>query len=289
MIIGIDHITISVADLDEGGACYRRLGFNVQPGGVHAGRGTHNALARNSADYLELLAIRDEAEYRAVSRSGGAFARFIADGGGIYAIALASDDLVADVAAMRARGAAISDPVDGARTTPEGSELRWRFAALEAGQGLPLVFIEHLGTPASRRPAATTHPNAVFALERAYIVVEDAAARARALAGMLGIDAPPLQKGTVIMSHMAIFQFGTTGLGIVQPYADGPAARALSERGPGAFQALYRTSSMGAAARWMAEQGLPPLERGVRNTGEHAMLATPAEACGAYIGFVGPE
>ena len=289
MITGIDHITIGVADLDEGSASYCRLGFNLQHGGVHAGRGTHNALARNSADYLELLAIRDEAEYRAASRSGGAFARFIADGGGIYAIALASNDLAADVAAMRARGAVISDPVDGARTTPEGSELRWRYAALDAGHGLPLVFIEHLGGPVSRSPAATAHPNAVFALERAYIVVEDAAARAQALARILGVDVPPLQKGTVIMSHMAIFQLGSTGLGIVQPYADGPAARALSSRGPGAFQALYRTSSMGAAARWMTGQGLPPLERGVRNTGEHAMLATPAEACGAYIGFVGPE
>jgi len=82
---------------------------------------------------------------------------------------------------------------------------------------------------------------------------------------------------------------GPTGLGIVTPYADGPAASALKNRGPGAFQALYRTTSMGAAANWMAAQGLPPLERGVRNTGEHAMLATPAEACGAYIGFVGPQ
>jgi catechol 2,3-dioxygenase-like lactoylglutathione lyase family enzyme len=289
MITSIDHITIGVADLDEGSARYRRLGFNVQPGGVHAGRGTHNALAWNNADYIELLAVRDEGEYRAASSTGGAFARFIAAGGGIYTIVLASDDLAADVAAMRARGAVISDPVDGARTTPGGKALRWRFAALGAEHGLPLAFIEHRSPLAIRRPAAAPHPNAVFALERAYIVAEDATARARELAGILGMDAPPLQKGTVIMSHMAIFQLGSTGLGIVQPYADGPAARALAERGAGAFQALYRTASMGAAARWMAEQGMPPLERGVRNTGEHAMLATPAEACGAYIGFVGPE
>jgi len=289
MITGIDHITVGVAKLDDGSARYRRLGFNVQPGGVHAGRGTHNAIAWNNADYLELLAIRDEAEYRAASSSGGAFARFIAAGGGIYAITLASDDLAADVAAMRARGATVSDPVDGARTTPEGTGLRWRFAALGPEYGLPLAFIEHRTPLASRRSAATPHPNAVFSLERAYIVVEDAAARAQTLSRILGMDAPPLQKGTVIMSHMAIFQLGSTGLGIVQPYADGPAARALAERGAGAFQALYRTSSMGAAASWMSEQGMPPLERGVRNTGEHAMLATPAEACGAYIGFVGPE
>jgi len=63
----------------------------------------------------------------------------------------------------------------------------------------------------------------------------------------------------------------------------------LKQRGPGPFQALYRTSSMGAAARWMEAHGMPPLARGVRNTGEQAMLATPAEACGAYVGFVGPE
>jgi hypothetical protein len=100
---------------------------------------------------------------------------------------------------------------------------------------------------------------------------------------------PALVKGTVIMSNMAVFEIGPTGLGIVQPYAAGPAADALERRGPGPFQVLFRTRSMGAAARWMQEHGMPPLARGVRNTGEHAMLATPPDAFGSYIGFVGPE
>jgi hypothetical protein len=290
MITHIDHITIGVADLQQGLAQYRKLGFNVLPGGVHAGKGTHNAVAWNGGEYIELLAIRDPAEYRAASASGGAFESFIAAGGGIRCIALASDDLAADVAAMRGRGIAVGDPVEGARRTPEGPDLRWKLAMLGASESLPIVFIQHLTPLAQRRPvAAGAHPNAVTGLERTYIVVEDAAAAAARCASILGMDTPQLQKGTVIMSNMAIFQLGPTGLGIVTPYADGPAARALKDRGPGAFQALYRTSSMGAAARWMAAQGLPPLERGVRNTGEHAMLATPKEACGAYIGFVGPE
>jgi hypothetical protein len=106
---------------------------------------------------------------------------------------------------------------------------------------------------------------------------------------VLGIAQPPLQRGTVIMSDMVVFQLGDTGLGIATPYAPGPGADALKNRGPGPFQALYRTTSMGAAERWMASRGMPPLARGVRNTGEVAMLATPTEACGAYIGFVGPE
>src|SRR5690606_1714056 len=98
-----------------------------------------------------------------------------------------------------------------------------------------------------------------------------------------------LQKGTVIMADMAVFDIGPCGLGIAQPYADGPAAEALGARGPGPFQVLFRTASMGAAARWMQQQGLPPLPRGVRNTGEQAMLVPPQHAGGAYIGFVGPE
>lgn len=289
MITCIDHIIVGVSDLEAGMAQYRRLGFTVQPGGAQPGRGTHNAVAWNGKDYIELLAVRDEAEYRAASASGGAFARFVAAGGGIYAVVLASDDLVTDVAAMRARDATLGDPVEGSRLTPEGAVLRWKSAALGAVHGLPLLFVEHLTPLERRRPSVVPHPNAVSALERAYIVVDNAEAKAEELARILGVQQPPLQKGTVIMSYMAIFQLGATGLGIVQPYADGPAARALASRGPGAFQALYRTGSMGAAARWMAAQGLPPLERGIRNTGEHAMLATPAEACGAYIGFVGPE
>ena len=290
MITHIDHITIGVADLAQGVAQYQKLGFNVLPGGVHTGRGTHNAVAWNGEEYIELLAIRDVAEYRAASASGGEFEKFIAAGGGIRSIALASDDLAADVAGMRSRGIDVGDPVEGSRRTPEGVDLRWKLAMLVGANTLPIFFIEHLTPLAQRRPAAAgAHHNAVTGLERAYIVVENAEDAAANCAKILDMDVPKLQKGTVIMSNMAIFQLGQTGLGIVTPYADGPAASALHQRGPGAFQALYRTTSMGAAARWMAAQGLPPLERGVRNTGEHAMLATPKEACGAYIGFVGPE
>ena len=78
-------------------------------------------------------------------------------------------------------------------------------------------------------------------------------------------------------------------LRLLEGLAPGPAADHLARRGPGVFQALYRTTSMGAAARWMESHGMPPPARGVRSNGEHAMLATPADTCGAYIGFVGPE
>ncbi|MGH8700500.1 MAG: VOC family protein, partial [Burkholderiales bacterium] len=239
--------------------------------------------------------IRDPAEQRAAARPGSyqdGLERFIAAGGGIRYVILQSDDLAADVAAMRARGVDVSDAIEAGRRTPAGQQLRWKAATLGPRNPLPIFFIQHLTPMAERRtqvPEADAHPNGVRFLERTYIVVQDLEAAVATYCKVLGMALPRMYKGTVIMSHMAVFQFGPAGLTIAHPYAPGPAADALERRGPGPFQALFRTTSMGAAARWMQEHGMPPPARGVRDTGEQAMLVPPAEACGAYIGFVGPE
>ena len=281
------------------------MGFNVNPGGVHTGKGTHNAIALNEEDYLELLAVRDPAEYAAASSWGGGLPAFIAAGGGIRYVIVQSDDLAAEVAAMRGRGVDVSDAIEGSRRTPAGLELRWKSATLGAKNPLPLFFIQHC-TPMAERRRITTgsdqpithnslpitgvgHPNGVYKLERTYIVVKDVNAEAALYAKVLGLPQPATHKGTVVMSDMAIFEIGPTGLGVVTPYAPGPAADHLQRRGPGPFQALYRTKSMGAAARWMQDHGMAPPARGTRANGEQAMLVPPADACGAYIGFVGPE
>jgi catechol 2,3-dioxygenase-like lactoylglutathione lyase family enzyme len=295
MFTRIDHLMICVADLAKATDAYRRLGFNVQPGGVHPGKGTHNAVMLNDEDYLELLAIHDPEEDRAAEAAAGRFRReraaYIAAGGGIRYVVLQSDDLTADVAAMRARGVDVSEVEDGSRAQG-GQVFRWKWAMLGPDDPLPLFFIQHLTPMAERRkhtPGAGPHPNGVRFLERVYIVVDDLEASVAAYARVLGADPPRMYKGTVIMSHMAVFQYGSTGLTIAHPYAEGPASESLKHRGPGPFQALFRTTSMGAAMRWMKEQGLPPPAVGTRDTGEKAILMSPADACGAYIGFVGPE
>lgn len=296
MFTRIDHVMICVPDLAQGIEQYRKLGFNIYEGGVHTGKGTHNAIAFNEDDYLELLAIRDQAGYQAASSRGAGWGEklgdFIAAGGGIRYVIVRSDDLAADVAAMRRRGIDVGDAMDGGRRTPSGQELQWKTAVLGSANALPLVFIQQLTPIEERRrqvPEAAKHPNGVYTLERAYIVTPDVEAAAALYAKVLGMPQPATHRGTVIRSEMAVFEIGPTGLGIAQPYEAGPGADALARRGPGPFQALYRTTSMNAAARWMQEHGLPPPARGVRSTGEHAMLATPSIACGAYIGFVGPE
>jgi catechol 2,3-dioxygenase-like lactoylglutathione lyase family enzyme len=222
MLTRIDHVTIGVADLRAGIDAYTRIGFELDELGV----------ARNDGDQLEL----------------------VDSGDGLQSIALASDDLVADSAALRARG--------------------------------NIDYIELVGKSGARPPAS--HPNGVLRIERVYIAVADVAAAAREYARVLGVPAPKMERGTVINADMAIFQFGATALGLAQPSAPGVAADALKRRGPGPFQILYRTRSMDAAAKWMADHGVPPPARGIRNTGEQAMLVAPEHACGVYIGFVGP-
>ena len=189
-----------------------------------------------------------------IARNDGDRLELEVGGDGLQSIALASDALAADLAGVRSRGCA-----DYIRLVEPGN---------------------------ASKPSR--HPNGVLRIERVYIAVKDVAAAAKQYARVLGVPAPKMERGTVIHADMAIFQFGATALGLAQPVAPGVCADALASRGPGPFQILYRTSSMDAAAKWMADHGVPPPARGIRNTGEEAMLVMPEHACGVYIGFVGP-
>ncbi|HXJ81652.1 MAG TPA: VOC family protein [Candidatus Methylomirabilis sp.] len=295
MLTRIDHVMICVPDLRTGIDAYTRIGFDVFPGGAHVGRGTENAIAFLQDDYLELLGVRDRTEHLTATASPGGpdsgLLEFLAHGGGFRYVIVQSDDLQTDVAAMRHRGVDVTDAVGGERRTPGGQALRWKTATLGPGHPLPIVFIQHLTPVEERRrqvPRAGHHPNGALRVERVYIVVPDVAAAAATYGRVLGMPTPRVQRGNVIKADMAVFDLGPTGLTVAQPAEPGPAAEALARRGPGPFQVLYRTRSMDAAARFMADHGVPPPARGIRNSGEQAMLVAPEHACGAYIGFVGP-
>jgi catechol 2,3-dioxygenase-like lactoylglutathione lyase family enzyme len=287
MLTRIDHVMICVPDLARGVDAYRRIGFDVQPGGAHSSGGTENAIAFLAEEYVEVLGVREDRTHEA---SAG-LREFLAAGGGLRYISIQSDDLAADVVAMRSRGVDVSDPAEGGRRTPAGQELRWRASALGPKNPLPIFFIQHL-TPLTERkrqvPKAGEHPNGVLRVERAYVAVTDVAKDAATYGRVLGMPVPTIVRGNVIKADMAVFEIGPTGLGVAQPAEPGPAAEALARRGPGPFQVLFRTRSMDAAAHHMARHGLPAPARGVRNTGEQAMLVGPSDACGVSIGFVGP-
>lgn len=156
-MLRLDHAIIAVDDLATAIHDFAALGFSVLEGGIHASGATHNALiVFRDGSYLELMALTgkpalpDTADYSFLFTSGEGFA----------GMCLSSDDLAADVAAIRARGGAISDPEDGGRLRPDGVGMRWRSAWID---GQPLPFVMQDLTPRNLRvtddPAATTHEN----------------------------------------------------------------------------------------------------------------------------------
>ena len=269
MLTRIDHVMICVPDLQEGIDAYTKIGFDVRPGGVHPGRGTHNAISFLQEDYVELMSVRDADEYRKAAGASGGLLDFLGKGGGFRFVAVQSSDLEADVAAMRARGVDVGDASAGGRTTPDGKTLRWKSAQLGPRNPLPIFFIEHLTPVEERRRKFSYSPN--------LLLVDGGKAQLNVAVNV--VEELGLADEIAVAALAKRFE---------EVYLPGQAAEALARRGPGPFQALYRTTSMDTAVRWMTDHGMPAPARGVRNTGEHAILVAPEHAGGAYIGFVGP-
>src|SRR2546428_3880720 len=204
----IDHVIICVPNLEEGIEAYTRIGFHVYPGGAHSGGATHNAIAFHQEDYLELLTPRGGRPAGALipGSSDARLTEFLARGGGFRYVAVQSDDLGADVAAMRGRGVDVGDATEGSRRTPARQELRWKAAGLGPGNPLPIFFVQHL-TPVDERrrqvARASDHPNGAPRLDRVYIAVADLGPAVEVYSRVLGVPAPKIQRGAVIKAGLA--------------------------------------------------------------------------------------
>ena len=247
-------------------------------------------------DCLELLSVHDRAEQaRAASAPGsldGGLLDLLARGGGFRYVIVQSDDLPADVLAMRRRGVEVGDAVEGGRRTPAGRELRWRAARLTgAVDPLPIFFLEHLTPLEERRPpeARAGHPNGVLGTDRVYIAVPDVAAAAQTYGRVLGLPVPPIQRGNVIKADMAVFNLGPTGLVVAQPAEPGRPRRRWPAPVPGRsrFSIARAAWKRRRAGWWITGCRRPRAASAIR--ARRRMLVGPEHACGAYIGLVGPK
>jgi catechol 2,3-dioxygenase-like lactoylglutathione lyase family enzyme len=170
VIRGLDHVVFVATDLAQTAADYRRRGFTVQAGGVHAGGVSQNSLVGFSdGSYLELFGFIDLSRARVAAHS---WLPVFERGGGWADFALLSDDLAADVAAL---GELVAKaPADGGRVRPDGREVSWRVARLHA----PLPFlIQDVTARDLRVPSgdAAVHPSGVRGVERLVLGAHDVA------------------------------------------------------------------------------------------------------------------
>lgn len=160
-VLQFDHVIVPVEDLAAAAARFQdHYGLGSVEGGRHVGHGTANRLVPLGPDYLELVAVVDPDEAR-----GSPFGRWVAaaaaDGG--RGLCLRSGDL--DRVAERLGLTTVSM----SRVRPDGLELSWRLAGMEAlARGLP--FFIDWDVPAELHPGAS--PAAHRSNPRGIVTVE---------------------------------------------------------------------------------------------------------------------
>src|SRR5262245_7646198 len=202
MILGIDHILIAVDDLELASEVYAKLGFQVLPGGKHPAMGTHNALVPLAdGTYLELIGVFD---MDLAKEQSPHIVAALQQENRLATFALASDDLDADVAAIRARGLEIGDVKEGERVRPDGERVVWR-RAVPADPNLPFV-IQDVTPHALRIPAPTFGIGQTLHINDVNIGVIDVPKSSALYDKLLGIEGEDgwfeMQRGALILKDV---------------------------------------------------------------------------------------
>jgi hypothetical protein len=145
--LSIDHVVWGVSDLDAAGdALLQRYGLRSVKGGRHPGWGTANRIVPLGGNYIELLTVADEAE-AARDETGQLWLRRLREGDGLLTWCLSTDD-IENVAARL--GLELRHKW---RIRPDGSEISWRIAGLEASLERPaLPFFISWDVPPDQHP-----------------------------------------------------------------------------------------------------------------------------------------
>jgi hypothetical protein len=170
----LDHVIVSVRDLDAAAAAYRRLGFAVMPRAVHHNLGTANHIIQFHSNYFELLG--DFHKYADPAMREFMSARFQGEPGesgegGLSMLSLSCTDLAADRERLIALGHTPSAIMNSARevvladgcldATASSSMLNWRAAP----RRWSTLFYSFHGKPRTIWfEPWQTHPNTVHTL-----------------------------------------------------------------------------------------------------------------------------
>ena len=148
-MLRIDHVVLAVRDLEASSERLREEhGLRFVAGGRHPRWGTANMIAPLGSDYVELLSVVDE-QVGSQTALGKTLVELSANGDRWFSVCLADDDI--DTTAARL-GLTVHP---GARTRPDGTEVRWRSAGIEdRGEDLWLPFFISWDVPPELHPGA---------------------------------------------------------------------------------------------------------------------------------------
>ena len=115
-------------------------------------------------------------------------------GGGLIDFCMATDDIGADHAALRAQGVKCSELIEGGRARPDGYQVKWINNKVEGDwQGLIPFIIEDVTPRAERLPRETAHANSVTGIDSLSLATGDVARYAGVMSVVTGTAGEPVK------------------------------------------------------------------------------------------------
>lgn len=193
-ILGLDHVVVTVRDLDASARQWQRLGFTVSPRGTHSPiLGSGNYTIMFGDDYVELLGILAETEHNKPTRD------FLQEREGIERAAFTTDDAAAGAVELESRGLEPLGPVHFGRPVdlPNGGKGEAKFNVFrwpldENPGGLRIFACQHLTRDTVWIPELQSHANGASRIIRVEVLAADPKAAAEHLSRL--IDEPVRQQ-----------------------------------------------------------------------------------------------
>lgn len=178
----LDHLVISVRDLDEAAARWQKVtGIKFARGGRHPG-GTGNCIGvlHDQEAYLELITVVDRS-------SMDGWAVLARDRVGPLSWAIGTDDLDRDVEELAAQGVTVGEVANGSRNCPDGTTITWRWSIVGEPGAASWPFLIEWPTSGPTRLGVTAS-SADVRLSAVTVRVPDPGDLAAALTGALGFS-----------------------------------------------------------------------------------------------------
>jgi len=293
----VDHVILGVTDLAAAARDYEKvLGFAVSAGGTHPGAGTYNRLIVLDPEYVELIARLPG--HAAGETLASPVSPMFTRAPGTIGFALASDDIWADVEAIRERGVPVGDPREGRLDGPHGTGRGWLTARVDEDAALGLepwrlpFVIQHdsSGEERLQRIAAPDgpqpHPNGARRLAHVTVAVHDLDAALDVWARVFGLESSEPAEDAMLHARTARLSLPQGAIVLAAPLgSEGPIARGLQAQGEGFFSVAIAVDDLQGAVTMMRGQGA-----GVRVEEPEGILVAarpdPQSAHGARLALV---
>jgi len=194
-ILGLDHVVVTVRDLDAAARQWQGLGFTVSPRGTHSPHlGTGNYTIMFGEDYLELLGVLTPTDQNKPTRD------YLAKREGLERAAFTTDDAAAGADELKAQGLSPLGPVHFGRPvdlpgggTGEAKFNVFRWPLDQNPGGMRIFACQHLTRETVWIPELQSHANGAARIIRVEVLAADPQAAAAHLSNL--IEEPMRQDG----------------------------------------------------------------------------------------------